>query len=698
MRDLPIRLKLSLLFLIASTVVFTAVCLTLVIVDSRAWRDETARNLGFLPALLADQCRVAITARDRAQVESVLAGLADSPEVMAATVILPDGKKLASFARDRSATTEFCDSCHQFTTNGAILMTTTNSPERAIGDYHIAHEQLYLFETVRFDGEPIGLICVQLSLRSRGGLIRATIWALAAALLTSALLTVLLFRGLDRTVSTPLTELVAVARGISDGQGLSTRTRPRSEDEIGVLATQINLMLEQLERQEDGFIKVGERFQELVERLPLIVFETDAESELTYLNQNGMQLLGLTSNQLSNGVELTRVVVPEEHDRADDLFSQLLAGEQVEDHEITALTSDGAHLAVTVAASPIMIEGRRSGLRGTMTNVSSYKQVEAELLRAKDGAEKASRLKSVFLSNVSHEIRTPLNGIIGFAEIILASTSLDEMREQARTILRESEGLLALINDLLDHAKIESGGMELERQPFNLRVLMARVVSTAQVQARRKELELGVIVEDEVPQYVVGDALRIRQILVNLVGSAIRFNKDGSIKVRVEQVRCSDGSARLKFWVSDTGAGIDKKKQLAVLESLIGEGQVTRRYDESGLATTICRQLVQLMGGEIGLLSEPGKGTSFWFWIPLEIASGPPEAADLASIYEKPLKTGLILLAEDYPPNQKVACKHLESVGHVIEVAENGIEAVAACKERFSGRVRPCVLRLRSSG
>jgi PAS domain S-box-containing protein len=681
MRNLPIRLKLSLLLLIASSVTFTAICVVLVVNDSRAWRDETARNLGFLPALLSDQCRMAVAAQDRAQVEAALSVLADSPEVIAALVFLPDGKLLASFTRDQPATTELCDSCHRFTTNGSISMTTTKSPDQVLGDYHFAHEQLFLFETVRLDGAPIGLISVQLSLRSRGG--RSIGWALSAALLSSLALTALLFRSLDRIVSRPLTELAAVARGISDQHDLTVRTRPRSEDEVGVLATQINLMLEQLERQENGVIKAGERIQDLIERLPPIVFEIDTESKLTYLNQTGLQLLGVSSAELAQGVDLSRVVVPEEYDHAADLFGQLLAGEPVEEHEITVLTADGGRLVMTVAASPIIFQGRRSGLRGAMTDVSSYKQVEAELLRAKDGAEKASRLKSVFLSNVSHEIRTPLNGIIGFAEIILASTSLDEMREQARTILRESEGLLALINDLLDHAKIESGGMELERQPFNLRVLMARVVSTAQVQARRKELELGVIVEDEVPQYVVGDALRIRQVLVNLVGSAIRFNKDGSIKVRVEQVKCSDGSVRLKFWVSDTGTGIDKKKQLAVLESLVGEGQVTRRYDESGLATTISRQLVQLMGGEIGLLSEPGKGTSFWFWIPLEIAAGPPEAADLAGIYEKSLKTGLILLAEDYPPNQKVACKHLESVGHVVEVAENGVEAVAACKEQF---------------
>ncbi|MBN2525598.1 MAG: response regulator [Deltaproteobacteria bacterium] len=312
---------------------------------------------------------------------------------------------------------------------------------------------------------------------------------------------------------------------------------------------------------------------------------------------------------------------------------------------------------------------------------------EQELRNAILHAEDANRLKSRFVSNVSHELRTPLNGIIGFSEFIMAAKSLDEAQDNARTIVRESEVLLRLINGLLDHAKMEEGKLELNPEIVDLHALLDDIARTSFLQARRKGLDFDLQLGKGVPKYIVADALRLRQILNNLVSNALKFTDRGIIHLIARVDAQHNSNCSMYFAVKDTGIGIPKERQKAIFDSFVqADSGTARKYGGSGLGTTISLQLVKLMNGEMGLESEESKGSTFWFTISFPTPAIADAEAKIKSSLVKMLRpidvaAGTILLAEDYPINQKVIGNHLEQEGFHFRIVESGKEAVDACED-----------------
>ncbi len=310
--------------------------------------------------------------------------------------------------------------------------------------------------------------------------------------------------------------------------------------------------------------------------------------------------------------------------------------------------------------------------------------------------EKASRAKSEFLTNMSHEIRTPINGIIGMGELLEATDLSKSQTNFVRTINSEADALLDIINDILDVSKIEAGKMGLEETVFDLGALFDNLAAPLKIRAHAKGLAFSAIIAPEVPTWLIGDPVRLRQILMNLAGNALKFTETGEIGIRAEPVEQTPPWIQLAFEVSDTGIGVPEDKQGDIFNSFSqADGSTTRKYGGTGLGLSISRQLVEMMGGSIIHTPKPGGGSVFRFTIRLKQEKGsaqtpvtspatpPPKhpqargPEDRRSTEDKGIT---ILLAEDYPTSQKIAQMHLNRAGHTVILAENGLQAVEKFK------------------
>ncbi len=411
---------------------------------------------------------------------------------------------------------------------------------------------------------------------------------------------------------------------------------------------------------------------------------TDPSGIITDVNKQMEALTGCTRDELIGAPFKSYFTDP---DRAEAGIKLVLSEKKVTDYELTACARDGKQTVVSYNATTFYDRGRTlQGVFAAARDVTERKRVEAELQQAKAMAETASQTKSDFLASMSHEIRTPMNAIIGIADLLAKTTLSPEQDKYVQIFRRAGDNLLNLINDILDLSKVEASQLELERTGFSLHDLLEKVREMVAVRAHEKGLALVCGIAPNVPDDLVGDPTRLRQVLLNLLGNAIKFTESGEVALHVTPDADSAVPGTLRFTISDTGIGIPGEKLGAVFERFTqADSSMTRRYGGSGLGLTISKRLVELMGGCIRVESGVGKGSVFSFTVPLEIWARPTRRAAMpVGTDPEPVLPALhILLVEDSPDNRTITVAYLQDTPYRVEIAENG---AVACAKFTAGR------------
>jgi PAS domain S-box-containing protein len=403
---------------------------------------------------------------------------------------------------------------------------------------------------------------------------------------------------------------------------------------------------------------------------------TDPSGIITDVNKQMEALTGCTRDELIGAPFKSYFTDPE---RAEAAIKLVLSEKKVTDYELTVRAHAGKQTVVSYNATTFYDRGRTlQGVFAAARDVTERNQVEAELRQAKAAAESASQTKSDFLASMSHEIRTPMHAIIGIADLLAKTPLSPEQDKYVQIFRRAGDNLLNLVNDILDLSKVEAKQLELGRTGFSLNDLLEKVTEMVAGRAEGKGLALVTEIAPHVPIDLVGDPTRLRQVLLNLVGNAIKFTQSGEVALRVMPDEDSSIPGSLRFTISDTGIGIPAEKLGAVFERFTqADSSTTRRFGGSGLGLTISKSLVELMGGRIWVESEVGKGSVFSFTVPLEIWAGATRraAVPVSTDSEPPLPELHILLVEDSSDNRTITLAYLQDTPYRVDIADNGAVA-----------------------
>lgn len=439
----------------------------------------------------------------------------------------------------------------------------------------------------------------------------------------------------------------------------------------------------------DKLRRLKEFNESIVQRVSEGIVVQDLDGYFNFVNPAAAELLGYTVEELT-GQYWTTIVPPDQRQLVKQANERRKAG--ISDHyELELLRKDGARIIVLTSGNPMLVDGEYAGTMAVFTDIRAQKEAEAALENANDeleyavlranelavAAEKANQAKSEFLATMSHEIRTPMNGIIGMTELALSTSLTAEQREYLTAVQTSAEALLGIINDILDFSKIEAGKLELEEIDFDLRDTVEKLGDILSPRALDKNLELLIYVEPTAITAVRGDPLRLRQIIVNLVGNAIKFTDEGEVRVEAKMLNATDDTVEIQISVTDTGIGIPEEKQALIFETFSqADSTTTRKYGGTGLGLAISRQLVEMMGGNLWVESEYGQGSVFTFTIRLLRQPNAP-APDVS---DERLHGVRVLVVDDNASNRHILASTLEAWGCSVKEAADGTQAIRQLK------------------
>jgi PAS domain S-box-containing protein len=418
------------------------------------------------------------------------------------------------------------------------------------------------------------------------------------------------------------------------------------------------------------------------------VIITDREGRIEWVNDGFTRISGYRLDEVVGKSPGSFLQGPDSEPAIIQEMSDSIRRDKGFTKEVINYSKDGKPYWISIEAQPILNEdGEVVQFMAIERDITAEKQRREELDQARIKAEEASRAKSRFLAMMSHEIRTPLNGVIGTLGLLRDTELSEEQKRYVETGRYSAENLLAIINDILSFSKLEAGKDDLEETVFDVRSLVESVGEVISTRAREKSLALHIDSDDNIPRHLVGDAGKIRQVLMNLAGNAVKFTERGEVRIRVSLLSKDGDQLRLRFMVSDSGIGIRTQDQQSLFEEFWSLSP-TYHTTGTGLGLAICRNLVGIMSGSIDMESTPGKGSRFWFDIPLSLPSDAAMADNgtpAPDTQEEPAGElnlqGRVLLADDSPANLMVGVGMLERLGLKVDTVSNGLEAVDALRE-----------------
>jgi len=406
------------------------------------------------------------------------------------------------------------------------------------------------------------------------------------------------------------------------------------------------------------------RLQTVVANSPIILFALDENAVFSLFEGKGLSDLGINKNEfIGLNLEAATVLPLSKED-----YLEALKGNEVTN--VVQLAGKFFEIFYT----PTYDENQKvNGVIGVASDITNHKRAEDELKRAKQVAEETAKIKEQFLANMSHEIRTPMNGIIGLTRILLESKLDEEQLKYLRSIKTCSDNLLVIINDILDFSKIEAGKMSFENVAFKLPDIIQHSIELFQVKADEKSIALRSNVDPAIPANISGDPTRLSQILNNLISNAIKFTENGEVSIRVQLKDRKDKKVSLLFEIKDSGIGIPESSLVNIFESFTqASSDTTRKFGGTGLGLTIVKNMIELQGGAIGVTSQEGKGTTFYFDLSFEISDKQPETYETEKAGEISISHLNVLVAEDNPINQMLIKKVFADWSTKLDCADNG--------------------------
>lgn len=492
-----------------------------------------------------------------------------------------------------------------------------------------------------------------------------------------SMLSALYFLGLLHRPIRELRRLIAFAKGLDVYQGMAEIQVSSTTREIIELNQALNQSAARLFEQSQQILQSEAQYRRVVNNVQEVIFQTDITGCLTFLNPAWERISGYSIGE-SLGRNIMEFAAPGDADNLRDAITPLLQVKTEFVHiEVRFLTREGEVRWADVWAALVRNEANRIlGTTGTLADISGRKDAERALIAAKETAESATIAKSRFLASMSHEIRTPMNGVLGMAQLLLDTPLTQEQRDYVQTLYHSGQSLLTIINDILDFSKIEAGKLSFEPIPFDLFAAVDEVCDLLLPQIREKGLELVQRYAPDCPRWIVSDAGRIRQIVLNFLGNAVKFTQRGHILVDLSTLVKDDLIAQVRISVTDTGIGISGHKQGQLFQQFSqADVSTTRRFGGTGLGLAICKALSEMMGGSVGLTSGENQGSTFYVELPLPLFNDAP-------VRTEPHIKGLrILVVDDLPINSDIIEEALSRRGVAVVTATSADAAISALNE-----------------